>query len=232
MDRSIKALFYMEGMPWVAIKATRGLSSDERMIKRVFKEVHLWSKLRHESIVSVLGITTGIDQTVSIVSPWMVKGNAHIYVQNTGINPGPLMMDIARGLQYLHTHKEGAVFHGDLKGPNVLISDSGRALVADFGFSHLVNPSFSMTISGKGGWSVHWAAPEVFVDGNVISAEAVVWSFGMTLLELFMREVPFHQFPWLVILGKMYRMEIPDRPSDEKTCSRLTDEWWAICVKC
>ncbi|KAI6010924.1 kinase-like domain-containing protein [Pisolithus orientalis] len=216
----------------VAIKAARGLSSDERMIRRVFKEVHLWSKLRHGNIVVVLGTTTEIDLTVSIVSPWMAKGNAHAYVQNTDIDPGPLTIDIARGLQYLHSLKEGAVFHGDLKGPNVLISDSGRALVTDFGFSHLVNSTFSMTVSGKGVWSIYWTAPEVFLDGKEISTEADVWSFGMTLLELFTREVPLHQFTWSIIISKMYRMEIPDRPSDEKTCSRLTDEWWAICVKC
>ena len=25
---------------------------------------------------------------------------------------------------------------------------------------------------------------------------------------------------------------LPDRPSAENTCSRLTDEWWGICSEC
>ncbi|KAI6010923.1 kinase-like domain-containing protein [Pisolithus orientalis] len=217
----------------VAIKAARGgLPGEERVIKQVFKEVHLWSKLRHENIIPVLGITTEIDLTVSIVSPWMEKGNAHIYVKNKAINPCPLMIDIARGLQYLHTRREGPVFHGDLKGPNVLISDRGRALLADFGFSYLANSTFNMTVSGKVGFSIYWTAPEILLDEVDISAEADVWSFGMTLLELFTREVPFHQYTRNAIMRKMYRMETPDRPSDEQTCSRLTDQWWDICRQC
>ncbi|KAI6167283.1 kinase-like domain-containing protein [Pisolithus thermaeus] len=216
----------------VAIKTARGgLPGDEHIIKRVLKEVHLWSKLHHENIVPVLGITTEFDLTLSIVSPWMGMGNAHTYVQNTAIDPRPLMKDIARGLQYLHTCEEGPVFHGDLKGLNVLISDSGQALLTDFGFSHLVNSTFSMTVSGKGGVTLYWAAPEILNDEE-ISAPADVWSFGMTLLELFTRKIPFHQFKPMVVLGKILRGKIPSRPSSEETCLRLTNPWWDICLKC
>ncbi|KAI5993360.1 kinase-like domain-containing protein [Pisolithus marmoratus] len=219
----------------VAIKTARGgLPGDTDVIKRVLREVHLWSKLRHENVIQVLGITTEFDLTVSIVSHWMEKGNASAYVQNKAIDPRPLMIDIAQGLQYLHTCEDGGpVFHGDLKGLNVLISDSGRALLTDFGFSYLVNSTFSMAASGKAGISINWTAPEIFLDGQEKpSAAADVWSFGMTLLELFTREEPFHRCTCNAIIGKMSRRQIPDRPSRAKTYSRLTDKWWAICLKC
>ncbi|KAI5993358.1 kinase-like domain-containing protein [Pisolithus marmoratus] len=217
----------------VAIKTPRGgLSNDEQTIQRVLREVHLWSKLKHENIVRVLGITTEFDSTMSIVSPWMEKRDARDYVQDKAIDPRPLMIDIAQGLQYLHTHQPGAVFHGDLKGCNVLISESGQALLTDFGFSHLVNSTFSMS-TGTFGCSVYWTAPEIFLDDKKqLSAEADVWSFGMTLLELFTRENPFHPCNLRAILGKMHRNEIPDRPSNEKTCSRLTEPWWNVCLAC
>ena len=57
----------------------------------MFREVHLWSKLRHKNIVCLLGITTTFDFTVSIVSEWMGKGNAHDYVQDESIDPRPLV---------------------------------------------------------------------------------------------------------------------------------------------
>ncbi|KAI6094564.1 kinase-like domain-containing protein [Pisolithus sp. B1] len=216
----------------VAIKAARGvLPSDEPAIKRVFKEIHLWSKLRHDNIASMQGITTEIDQTVSTVSPWMEKGNAYTRVQDTTIDPRPMMIDIARGLHYLHTCEAGPVFHGDLKGLNVLISDSGRALLADFGFSHLVNSSFSMTVSSKFGYTIQWAAPEVF-DAVETSAAADIWSFGMTLLELFTRKPPFHPLKPTAAMLRICRRETPCRPSDEETCSRLTGPWWNVCLKC
>ncbi|KAI6044492.1 kinase-like domain-containing protein [Pisolithus marmoratus] len=216
----------------VAIKTARGgLSGDEGMIKRVLKEVHLWSKLRHPNIVPVLGITTDFDLTVSIVSHWMEGGNAYTYVQNTAIDPRPLVIDIAQGIRYLHTCKEGPVFHGDLKGLNVLISHQGKALLTDFGFSHLVNSTFSMSVTGKTGMSLHWAAPEIFDEGET-SAAADIWSFGMTILELFTRKIPFHQYKPTVVMRKILQGEKPDCPTDEETYSRLTDEWWAICLNC
>lgn len=76
----------------VAIKTFRfGHKSDIPIIKGIFHEVYLWSKLRHENILPLFGITTKFDQTVSIVSPWMGKGNAHDYVQNRGVDPRPLL---------------------------------------------------------------------------------------------------------------------------------------------
>lgn len=137
----------------VAIKTFRlGPSNDAvPALKRVFQELHLWSKLSHENIVPLLGITTIFDFTVSIVSEWMGKGDAHSYIQNRSIDPRPLLVGIACGLNYLHCHP---IFHGDLKGTNVLISDDGRALLCDFGLSFLVTSTFSMTVECRRGGSL------------------------------------------------------------------------------
>ncbi|KAI6151690.1 hypothetical protein BKA82DRAFT_3949481, partial [Pisolithus tinctorius] len=76
----------------------------------------MWSRLAHENILPLLGITTEFDSTVSIISPWMQNGNAHNYVQDTTVDPRPLIMGIARGLHYLHNYVPRSIFHGDLKG--------------------------------------------------------------------------------------------------------------------
>lgn len=216
----------------VAIKTACGAPpSDEAAIRRILKEVHLWHKLDHENIIPVLGITTEIESTLSIVSPCMEKGNACNYVKNVTNDPRPLMRGIAQGLYYLHTRQGGAVFHGDLKGSNVLISDSGQALLADFGLSHLDNSSFNMSVSSALGWTVFWTAPEILNEGRK-SAAADIWSFGMTLLELFTRERPFHLLKSATVGIRICSGQKPARPSLEETCSRLTDPWWSICCKC
>lgn len=92
------------------------LSGSEVELKRLFREVHVWSKLRHENIVPMLGISTGFDSTVSIISEWISLGNAHNYVQNTENDPRLLLEDITSGLYYLHSHDLGPIVHGDLKG--------------------------------------------------------------------------------------------------------------------
>ncbi|KAI6029906.1 hypothetical protein BKA83DRAFT_4225000 [Pisolithus microcarpus] len=48
-------------------------------LKRILREVHLWSKLRHENIVPFFGICTEIESTISIISEWMPLGNAYSY---------------------------------------------------------------------------------------------------------------------------------------------------------
>ncbi|KAG6335699.1 hypothetical protein ID866_3379 [Astraeus odoratus] len=167
----------------VAVKtAIRGSTTDEDMIKKVFKEVHAWSKFKHENVLPLIGITTDFDFTVSIVSRWMVLGNARTYVQNPAIDPRPLVVGIARGLSYLHKHPKGSIVHGDLKGQNVLISDDGHALIADFGLTYLENSSFSFASNLTQGGSYHWMSPEIITSKQQISTESDVWAFGMTVL--------------------------------------------------
>ncbi|KAG6332057.1 hypothetical protein ID866_7034 [Astraeus odoratus] len=215
----------------VAIKTARGgIPGDVNIIKSFLKEVHVWCKLDHKNILPLLGITTQFDLTVSIVSPWMEKGNAHDYVQDTMIDPRPLIEGIARGIYYLHHHKPYAVYHGDLKGLNVLISRDGCPLLADFGLSYLVNSSFSLSVSGHSGRTPCWSSPET-LDGADPSAAGDMWSFAMTALELFTRKRPFHNLKATAIILRILK-GAPDRPSDNETYSRMTDEWWEIFLPC
>lgn len=90
-------------------------------------------------------------------------------------------MDIALGVEYLHVHD---VIHGDLKGVslnarvsymtlflifptqlNVLIDDSGRARIADFGISSVSDPKIphwtSQSAAASKGGTARWQAPEL-----------------------------------------------------------------------
>ncbi|KAG6329145.1 hypothetical protein ID866_9944 [Astraeus odoratus] len=216
----------------VAVKTFRsGPPGDEATLKRILREVHLWSKLHHENIVRMLGICTEFDSTISIVSDWMEMGDAHTYVQNKDNDPCPLFADIARGLHYLHNHEDGPIFHGDLKGPNVLVSGNRRALLTDFGFSALTKSTFSLTINSPKGGSLPWMAPELLDDGK-ISAAGDVWAFGMTVLELFTRSPPFHDCGNISSIMVRILRGPPERPTQESTCHRMTDAWWELCSSC
>lgn len=78
------------------------------------------------------------------------------------------------------------LINGTLLQFNVLISDDGRALLTDFGFSRLENSSFSMASYTHGGvrGTIRWMAPEVLdgKDSKELMADTDVWSFGMTAL--------------------------------------------------
>ncbi|KAI5988617.1 kinase-like protein, partial [Pisolithus albus] len=203
-------------------------------IKRTLREVHLWSKLQDENILPLLGVSTDFDCTVSIVSPWMKSGNAFSYVQDeTGQTSGfaTQLMGVASGLRYLHAHNP-PIFHGDLKGFNVLISPEGRALLSDFGLSTLVVSSFSMSMSRPTGGSVRWMAPEVISSFTNAGAKGDVWAFGMTALELFTREIPFSAISPLPAVMLRILERPPDRPSLKSTCCRMSEDWWQLCLSC
>ncbi|KAI6149070.1 kinase-like domain-containing protein [Pisolithus thermaeus] len=165
----------------VAIKTFHcTLSGGEEELKHLFREVHAWSKLRHENIIPMFGISTEFDSTLSIISEWMPWGNAHDYVKHTEHDPRPLIGDIASGLCYLHSHELGVV-HRDLKGANVLVSNDHRALLTDFSFSNLNTSTFSMTVDPKGGISLCWMAPELLDDSHA-SMASDMWALGMSIL--------------------------------------------------
>ena len=49
------------------------------------------TKLRHENILPLVGITTQFDSKLSLVSEWMENGNSRQYVKNVDIDPSPLV---------------------------------------------------------------------------------------------------------------------------------------------
>ncbi|KAI6094887.1 kinase-like domain-containing protein [Pisolithus sp. B1] len=217
----------------VAVKTFRNTPSEsEEDLKRLFREMHTWSKLRHENIVPMLGISTEFDSTISIISEWMPLGNAHDYVKDTDHDPRPLLEDVASGLYYLHSHELGPVVHGCLKGSDVLVSSDRRALLTDFGFSTLNISTFSMTADAKCGIALRWAPPELLDDG-VASTASDVWAFGMTALELFTRAVPFSDCHTVGgVIAKLMNGRLPPHPTEEAAQFRLTDAWWEICLSC
>ncbi|KAL4073457.1 kinase-like domain-containing protein [Scleroderma citrinum] len=217
----------------IAIKTVRWFGADSDAVKRTLREVHVWSKLRHDNVLPLVGITTIPNHMVSIVTEWMPRGNAHDYVQDVNVDPRPLIVGISRGLFYLHTHVSGPIVHGDLKGMNVLISMEGQALLTDFGHSHLANSSFSMTVDPPRGGSWNWLAPEnVESELYSITLPGDVWAFGMTALELFSRRKPYHDASNVPSILLRILRGPPGRPNDECTNCRMTDAWWDVCNMC
>ncbi len=70
-----------------------------------------------------------------------------------------MMLDIASGLEYLHTRKP-SIIHRDCKSSNILITAKGTAKIADFGLAKVKQSTRSMVRSLVG--TVNWQAPELW----------------------------------------------------------------------
>ncbi|MDI1460639.1 protein kinase [Catellatospora sp. KI3] len=79
------------------------------------------------------------------------------------------------------------VVHGDLKPANVLLDDSGRPLVSDFGVSGQLGSRQSITLAQ---FTQTHAAPEVLRDGRA-SPSSDIWALAAMLFEMLAGVSPF-----------------------------------------
>ncbi|KAG9086401.1 hypothetical protein FS749_003664 [Ceratobasidium sp. UAMH 11750] len=158
----------------------------QRYLKRAAREIHTWSKLRHPNVLRLLGLVMYRDR-ISMVSPWVDNGPVRYYLARTpGVNRPQMCTQIATALLYLH---QFGVIHGDLKGDNILVSDTGEPLITDFGNAILEECTLQFTSSTSGSHlSTRWTAPEL-LEGGKRSFEADIFALGMTILVYFHRTV-------------------------------------------
>ncbi|KAG8915227.1 hypothetical protein FRC01_003740, partial [Tulasnella sp. 417] len=126
----------------------------------VFKHMAaLWS-LKHENIVEIIGYSVAIGlETVSLITQHMASGNLTDYVhKELDMNRRlELVRDVADGLQYLH-NRDPPFIHGNLTPFNVLVSDSGRAVLDDYVLDVINGQYPSATVRES---SARWSSPEV-----------------------------------------------------------------------
>ncbi|CAE6442600.1 unnamed protein product [Rhizoctonia solani] len=152
----------------IAVKCVKHKTPYKRL-KRAARELDCWSSYQHQNILPVLGFAVcGAD--LAMVSPWMSNGCVTDYVTRyPSCNRLLLCVQLAQAIAYLH---ENNVVHGDIKGPNVLVSGTGTIQVTDFG------------------------APEVLQGHTDSTTEADVYALGMTMIEVYTGEQPYGPVNW------------------------------------
>ena len=106
-----------------------------------------------------------------------------------------MMLDIASGLEYLHTRKP-SIIHRDCKSSNILITAKGTAKIADFGLAKVKQSTRSMVRSLVG--TVNWQAPELWHAHPKYNHKVDVFSCAMVFWEMLQWHAPTKKFPWEV----------------------------------
>ncbi|KAF9645406.1 kinase-like protein [Thelephora ganbajun] len=183
----------------------------------------MWKRLTHPNIVPLLGITITPFQ---LISGWMSGGDLSEYIKNNSdADRIGLLSDVAKGLCYLHSCN---VIHGDLKGPNILVDNSGHARVADFGFAMVTRNLDSIpSASRHNGYTPRWTAPEILDEGPH-SKEADMFAFAMVMIEVFTGAVPFSDKSSPVATLSITQGKRPSRP----THPTFTENLWKLMQCC
>jgi len=183
----------------VVMKCSNPFVRDDDARRRILHEVDVWKDLRHPNILPLIGLYIH-ESTNYVVFPWMGAGNVLDYLEHRPrANRAKLVLEIARGLCYLHTH-DPVIVHGNIRGRKILISDSGNALIACSYLSHRILPGAVMDGMDEmeDTWFTagdpKWQAPEL-VTGNHESPAKVMrttssdmFAFGQVIIEIFQGE--------------------------------------------
>ncbi|KAG8985073.1 hypothetical protein FRB90_004951 [Tulasnella sp. 427] len=184
------------------------------MINRTSREAHTWSSICHPNVVPLLGYT--FTPVLSLISPWYEKGSLRGYTKaNPDVNRLKLLLDIAKGLAYLHSQNP-SVIHGDIKPENILINDNGDALLMDFGLAMVMEVDPWYTSSFYEGGSTRWMAPELLLNNKTTrSCGSDVYSYGGVAFEIMTSEPPHSDRSETEIYRAICDTQNPKQPFDD-----------------
>jgi len=175
----------------VAVKQIAPHDGFQDPMEEIFvqREIAVLKSCRHPNIVAFIGIVEEDPQGregTQIVLEFLSRGDLGRYILDTSVvlswaRRVKMCLDVACGMSYLHGR--GIIFR-DLKSENILLDDTGKAKLCDFGFARTFNKSnHPKTMCGTD----EFMAPEI-VRGQNYDERSDIFSYGMLMFEIISRK--------------------------------------------
>lgn len=232
---------WMQNGVLVAVKCLRLhmiIENDQKGRKRTMRELHYWSKVRHENVQELLGIIL-FQGRLGMVSLWMENGNLQQYIEkHPNTDRYQLCVQVAKGVSYLHSI---GMVHGDIKALNILVSADGILKISDFDYSILTGSTLRFSETTRpGGGTFRWMAPELLLDRDDDDSPPAarnkttdVYALGMTMLEIISGNVPYQEFQSeFSIYRALDKKQFPKRPQELPESDARATKMWALLVQC
>ena len=161
--------------------------------RRFELECEFLSVMRHPNIVQFLTFYDDPTTGLPVILMELMDDNLTNFVRGC-TEPVPyhiqvnLCHDITKALSFLHSN---SIIHRDLSGNNVLLFNSLRAKVSDFGMARLgLNPQLThLSLTMCPGTDVYMP-PEAVEDKPVYNEKIDCFSFGVITLQILTRQFP------------------------------------------
>ncbi|WVZ60286.1 hypothetical protein U9M48_010332 [Paspalum notatum var. saurae] len=183
----------------IAVKRMEAGVMGNKGLNEFKSEIAVLTKVRHRNLVSLLGYCLDGNERI-LVYEYMPQGtlSQHLFEWSEN-NLRPLewkkrlsiALDVARGVEYLHSLAQQTFIHRDLKPSNILLGDDMKAKVADFGLVRLAPADGKcVSVETRLAGTFGYLAPE-YAEMNIsyavtgrVTTKADVFSFGVILMEL------------------------------------------------
>ncbi|CAM0948182.1 unnamed protein product [Alopecurus aequalis] len=160
--------------------------------KEYVAEVRVISQLRHRNLVQLVGWCHD-DSELLLVYELMLNGSLDMHIHNqekvlSWALRREIVVGVGSALLYLHEEWGQCVLHRDIKPSNLMLDESFKVKLGDFGLARLVDHgqrSHTTTLMGTMGYM----DPESMVTGKA-SKESDVYSFGVVVLEIITGRLP------------------------------------------
>ncbi len=195
----------------VAVKILHSnFAEDNDFIVRFRHEAQAAGKLTHPNIVGIYDV--GCDGDIHYIVMEYVEGETlKQYITSHGNIPIDtavrIAIDIGNALEEAHAN---GIIHCDIKPHNILLTDTGKVKVTDFGIARAINSSTVIDKQSILG-SVHYLSPEQAA-GDKITEKTDIYSLGIVLYEMLTHHLPFDGETAVSIALQHMQGEIP-RPT-------------------
>jgi serine/threonine protein kinase len=173
-----------------AIKVIRPEISTESLLQRFREERQILARLDHVNIARIVDGGTTPDGLPYFVMDFVDGLSLSKFCAEHALSVPPklaLFQQVCTAAQYLHSNH---VIHGDLKPPNILVSNDGTVKLVDFGIASALSSD-----GGEGNKTLPlmtpgYASPEQ-MQGKPLTPASDVYSLGVILYELLTGTQPF-----------------------------------------
>ncbi len=190
---------------YVAIKVLHpAFKQDPQFLERFQREARVVAKLDHPNIVPVFDYADHNGQSYLVMK--FIEGETLKSVLDRQW-PGKeqilsIVQSVGKALTYAHAQ---GVLHRDVKPSNILITESGKVYLADFGLARMAEAGPSTLSGDQLLGTPQYISPEQARGAHDLDDGTDIYSFGIVLYQLAVGRVPYNSdTPFSIIHDHIY----------------------------